>query len=111
MRILIVSDAWRPQVNGVVRTLLRTISVLGQMGHQIEVVGPDRYLSLPCPSYPEIRLAVWPKRQLARIIGNFGPDAIHIATEGPLGLAARAICRRRRLRFTTAYHTQFPEYL
>jgi glycosyltransferase involved in cell wall biosynthesis len=111
MRILIVSDAWRPQVNGVVRTLLRTIAVLDAMGHEIEVVGPDRYRSLPCPSYPEIRLALWPKRELARIIGRFRPDAIHIATEGPLGLAARGLCRRLGLSFTTAYHTQFPEYL
>ncbi|MBI1776625.1 MAG: glycosyltransferase family 1 protein [Proteobacteria bacterium] len=111
MRILIVSDVWHPQVNGVVRTLVRTVAALEGQGHEIEVIGPDRFVSLPCPSYPEIRLALWPKRTLAKAMQRLAPDAIHITTEGPLGLAARRVCRRHRLRFTTAYHTQFPEYL
>ena len=111
MRILIVSDAWHPQVNGVVRTITRTAAALRQMGEEVEVTGPDRHLSIPCPSYPEIRLALWPKRALRRVFDEFRPDALHIATEGPLGVAARRICRARGLRFTTAYHSQFPEYL
>jgi glycosyltransferase involved in cell wall biosynthesis len=110
-RILIISDAWTPQVNGVVRTLTAVAAELSAMGHTVEVIGPDRFRTMPCPTYPEIRLAVLPGRRLAGLIEAFGPDALHIATEGPLGLAARAWARRRGLPFTTAYHTRFPEYL
>jgi glycosyltransferase involved in cell wall biosynthesis len=110
-RILIVSDAWTPQVNGVVRTL-RSITVeMRAMGKVVEIIGPDRFTTLPLPSYPEIRLALLPGRKLARLIDEFEPDALHIATEGPLGLAARAYARRRRIAFTTAFHTRFAEYL
>jgi len=111
VRILIVSDAWFPQVNGVVRTLDTVREKLEDAGHKVGVVSPDMFRSVPCPTYPEIRLALWPGRKLARIADAFGPDAIHIATEGPLGLAARRHCRRRGLRFTTSFHTKFPEYL
>lgn len=111
MRILIVSDAWHPQVNGVVRTLTKTREVLERRGHVVEVIGPEHFRRIPCPSYPEIELAILPYRRLARLIEAFAPDAIHIATEGPLGMAARRYCRRNDLIFTTAYHTKFPEYI
>jgi glycosyltransferase involved in cell wall biosynthesis len=111
MRILIVSDAWLPQVNGVVRTIESTRDELRHRGHAVEVIGPDRFASIPCPTYPEIRLAIGQSRRMARLIDEFDPDAIHISTEGPLGWAARRYCIRRRLSFTTSFHTQFPEYV
>lgn len=111
MRILIVSDAWHPQVNGVVRTLTKTREVLERRGHVVEVVGPEHFRRFPCPTYPEIELSVLPYRRLVKLIGDFAPDAIHIATEGPLGMAARKYCKRNDLIFTTAYHTKFPEYI
>jgi glycosyltransferase involved in cell wall biosynthesis len=111
MRILIVTDAWAPQINGVVRTLLRTRQELEELGHELRVISPDLFANLPCPTYPEIRLAVLPGRRLPKLIDSFQPCAIHIATEGPLGQAARRYCMRRRLPFTTAYHTRFPEYI
>lgn len=110
-RIAIVTDAWRPQVNGVVRTLSTVADELRMLGHVVEVIGPDRFATLPCPTYPDIRLTVLPRRRLAKILDEFEPDALHIATEGPLGYAARAIARRRGWRFTTAFHTRFPEYV
>jgi glycosyltransferase involved in cell wall biosynthesis len=110
-RILIVSDAWTPQVNGVVRTLSTVAGELRAMGHVVEVVGPDRFRTIPCPTYPDIRLSLLPGRRLARIIAAFAPDRLHIATEGPLGMAARGWAMRRRMAFTTSFHTRFPEYL
>lgn len=110
-RILIVSDAWTPQVNGVVRTLSTVATELRAMGHVVEVVGPDRFRTLPCPTYPEIRLSLLPGPRLARIIARFAPDRLHVATEGPLGMAARRWALRRGLAFTTSFHTRFPEYL
>lgn len=110
-RIALVSDAWRPQVNGVVRTLSSTCEALRQRGHVIDIVSPDQFRSVPCPTYGEIRLAIAAPGAVARRIGDFAPDAVHIATEGPLGLAARRHCLRRGISFTTAYHTQFPDYL
>ena len=110
-RILIVTDAWTPQVNGVVRTLRTIAEQLRAMGKTVEVIGPDQFRTVPLPSYPEIRLALLPGRKLARLIAAFAPDALHIATEGPLGAAARAYARRRKLPFTTAFHTRFAEYL
>lgn len=111
MRIVLVSDAWEPQINGVVTTLKRTCEELTALGHTVNVIGPDRFRTLPCPGYRSIRLALLPGRLLARLLGGLEPDAIHIATEGPLGQAARRYCLSRGLDFTTAYHTQFPEYL
>ncbi|HCO44524.1 MAG TPA: alpha-mannosyltransferase [Gammaproteobacteria bacterium] len=111
MKIVLVSDAWQPQVNGVVTTLTRTCAELNALGHQVEVIGPGRFRTLPCPGYPSIRLAVMPGRTLVRLLDTLAPDAIHIATEGPLGQTARRYCLSRQLAFTTAYHTQFPEYL
>jgi glycosyltransferase involved in cell wall biosynthesis len=111
MRILIVSDAWLPQVNGVVRTIESTRDELLGRGHAVDVVGPDRFRSIPCPTYPEIRLAFGQRERMASLIENFDPDAIHISTEGPLGWAARRYCLKRRISFSTAFHTQFPEYV
>ncbi len=111
MRILIVSDAWLPQVNGVVRSLDTVRNhALGQ-GHRVEVIGPDRFRTVPCPTYPQIRLAVGARRRLPRLIRQFDPDAVHIATEGPLGWAARAYCIKHGLTYTTSFHTMFPEYV
>ena len=111
LRIQIVSDAWRPQVNGVVRTLETVAGELRGMGCEVDFITPDRFRTFPCPTYPEIRLAVLPQRRLARFIDGYQPAAIHIATEGPLGHAARRYCLRRGLPFTTAFHTRFPEYV
>ena len=111
MRILVVTDAWVPQINGVVRTLMRTRQEVEALGHRVEIISPDLFTNLPCPTYPEIRLAVLPGRRVTRMIDAFQPCAIHIATEGPLGQAARRYCIKRRLPFTTAYHTRFPEYV
>ena len=111
MNIAIVTDAWLPQVNGVVRTLRRTIDELGKLGHRVEVIAPDGFRTVPCPTYPEIRLALLPGREVARRLRTSAPDAVHISTEGPLGLAARRQCLRQGLPFTTAYHTRFPEYV
>ncbi len=111
MRILIVSDAWEPQVNGVVRTLRTTRDTLIAEGHDAEIIGPDRFRSIPCPTYPEIRLALGVRRKLPKMIDEFAPDAIHIATEGPLGWSARRYCLKRGHEFTTSFHTMFPDYL
>ena len=111
MRIALVTDAWVPQVNGVVRTLAAVTDELRARGHHVQIVSPDQFRSLPCPTYPEIRLALTRARSVGERLAAFGADAIHIATEGPLGWAARRWCLARRRSFTTAYHTQFPEYL
>ena len=110
-RIAIVTDAWLPQMNGVVRTLRATCDALRERGHDVEVISPDQFRSVPCPTYPDIRLAISPPGAVAKRLAALAPDAIHIATEGPLGLAARRHCLAQGLSFTTAYHTQFPEYL
>ena len=110
-RILLVSDAWVPQVNGVVRTLATLARDLGAMGHVVEVIGPERFRTLPCPTYPDIRLALRPGRGLARAVAGFEPEHVHIATEGPLGLAMARLARRRGWRFTTCFATRFPDYI
>ena len=111
MRILIVSDAWHPQVNGVVRTLSMVAAELTAMGHRVEVIGPDRFRTAALPTYRSIRLAVASRRRMGALIEAFRPDALHIATEGPLGHAARGWALRRGVAFTTSFHTRFPEYL
>ncbi|UPY37422.1 glycosyltransferase family 1 protein [Sediminicoccus sp. KRV36] len=111
MKLVIISDAWRPQVNGVVRTLERVAAELIALGDEVEVIGPDRFRSFAMPGYADIRLAVLPRAALARMLDALRPDALHIATEGPLGFAARAICIRRGWRFTTSFHTRFAEYI
>jgi len=110
MRICIVTDAWAPQVNGVVRTLQAVRAELEGQGHVVTVISPDLFRSLPCPTYPEIRLAMARTATIGSRIAAFAPDAIHLATEGPLSLAARRWCLRHDFPFTTAYHTQFPDY-
>ncbi len=111
MKIAIVTDAWRPQTNGVVKTLSTTADGLRALGHTVRMLEPTQFRTFPCPTYPEIRLSWLPYRQLAGLLEDFGPDAIHIATEGTLGAAARKWCLRNRFPFTTSYHTQFPEYV
>ncbi|MHB8286865.1 MAG: glycosyltransferase family 4 protein [Caulobacteraceae bacterium] len=111
MRILLATDAWEPQVNGVVRTLTRTVAECRAMGHLVEVVSPDQFKTLPMPTYPEIRLAIGAHEPMQELFKAFEPEAIHIATEGPVGLAARRLCIEWKLPFTTSYHTRFPEYL
>lgn len=111
MRILIVSDAWYPQVNGVVRTLSTVADELRKTGCRVCVIGPERFRTVPCPTYPDIRLAIDAPLSLPGLMDAYKPDAIHISTEGPLGFCARRYCLRRGLAFTTAYHTKFPEYI
>jgi glycosyltransferase involved in cell wall biosynthesis len=111
MRILLVTDAWKPQINGVVRTLETTQHTLKRRGHEVTILSPEGRATLPCPSYPEIRLTLRPRRAMKAVMSTGPFDAIHIATEGPLGLAARNWCVRRGIPFTTSYHTRFPEYL
>ncbi|MDZ4734952.1 MAG: glycosyltransferase family 1 protein [Rhodospirillaceae bacterium] len=111
MRIAIATDAWFPQVNGVVRTMSRVIAELTGLGHEIAVFGPERFLNTACPTYPEIRLAIAPGRRLGELLEHFRPQAIHVSTEGPIGLAARRYALTLRRPFTTAYHTRFPEYV
>lgn len=110
-RLALVTDAWKPQVNGVVTTLKTTVATLQSSGVQVEVIHPGLFKNFPCPSYPEIRVAWRPAQRVDAILRQFQPGAIHIATEGPLGYTARRWCMAQRLPFTTAYHTQFPEYL
>lgn len=110
-RILIVSDAWLPLTNGVVTTLAQTSRWLQRFGHDVQVLSPQEFRTWPCPSYREIRIAAFPGRAVGRRIEAFRPHALHIATEGPLGWAARRYCLARGLRFTSSYHTQFPQYL
>jgi glycosyltransferase involved in cell wall biosynthesis len=111
MRILLATDAWEPQVNGVVRTLSRTVAECRAMGHEVLVLSPDQFKTVPCPTYPEIRLALGAYEEIQERFKAFEPEAIHIATEGPIGLAARRICVEWKLPFTTSYHTKFPEYV
>ena len=111
MKIAIVTDAWRPQTNGVVKTLSTTADGLRALGHDVTVIEPNQFTTFPCPTYPEIRLAWLPYGRISKLLEDFGPDAIHIATEGTLGGAARKWCLRRGFPFTTSYHTQFPEYV
>lgn len=106
-----MTDAWYPQVNGVVRTLSTLRQRLTEFGHQVILLTPDQFRSVPCPSYAEIRLALAPPRAVDQVLIDAQPDAVHIATEGPLGVLARWRCRRRGLPFTTSYHTRFPEYV
>jgi len=107
----LITDAWEPQVNGVVRTLKTTARELTSMGHEVRFLTPLEFRTLPCPTYPEIRLSLFPQAQVNRTMREFDPDVVHIATEGPLGLAARRFALRHDFPFTTAYHTRFPEYL
>lgn len=110
-KLLLVTDAWHPQVNGVVTSYKHLIPLLEKRGWQVFVVHPGLFTTIALPFYKEIRLAIFPRRHLEKIVSEFSPDAIHIAVEGPLGFAARGICRRKNLSFTTAYHTHFQLHL
>lgn len=111
MRILIVSDAAPPQVNGVVRTLASTRGELERLGHSVQMLTPQGLRTVPCPTYPEVRLALHARWAVERALSDFVPQAVHIATEGPLGWAARRLLGRRRWPFTTSFHTRFAEYV
>jgi len=111
MRIALVTDAWAPQVNGVVRTLMTTCEALRRRGHVVMTVTPADFRTIPCPSYPEIRLSLAGARTVGQRLGHFGADAVHIATEGPLGWAARRWCLSQGMPFTTSFHTRFPDYV
>jgi glycosyltransferase involved in cell wall biosynthesis len=111
MRILIATDAWRPQINGVVRTYEKLAEECARLGATIEFLTPATFRTLPCPTYPEIRLALLRRRDAAQAIAAFQPDYVHIATEGPIGLATRGHCLSAGRPFTTSYHTRFPEYV
>ena len=111
MKLVLITDAWQPQVNGVVTTLVELVRELQKLGHEIEVIHPGMFRTRPCPGYAGIDLAIRPKKILAQLLLNSQADAIHIATEGPLGWAARGYCVKHGLAFTTAFHTKFPEIL
>ena len=111
MKLLLVTDAWHPQVNGVVTTLVELLSYVKKTGHEVEVIDPSLFKTRPCPGYAGIDLAINPKKQVFKIMQASNADCIHIATEGPLGWAARAYCIKNKLAFTTAFHTKFPEIL
>ena len=111
MRIALVSDAWAPQVNGVVRTLATTVAAVRARGHDVTILSPDLFRTVPCPTYPAIRLAIGCGGRVSAMLDEARPDAVHIATEGPLGWAARRWCLRRRFPFTTSFHTHFAQYL
>jgi glycosyltransferase involved in cell wall biosynthesis len=111
VRIAIATDAWTPQVNGVVRTLQMVRAELERLGHEVLIVSPDLFYSVPCPTYPEIRLAFASTYTVGKMLEDFAPHAIHLATEGPVCVAARRWCLSREFPFTTAYHTQFPDYV
>jgi glycosyltransferase involved in cell wall biosynthesis len=111
MRVMVATDAWRPQVNGVVRTLNSLARAAAKLGVTIEFLSPDGFPSFPVPTYPGLRLALPSRRRIAARIDEIAPDAIHIATEGPIGFAVRNYCRRHNRPFTTSYTTRFPEYI
>lgn len=111
MKLALVTDAWHPQVNGVVTTLVELVDGLRKLGIEVLVLHPGLLANRPCPGYPGIDLAVRPYRGLKRMLDEFQPDAVHLATEGPMGWAGRKVCRKNGWNFTTAFHTKFPEIL
>jgi glycosyltransferase involved in cell wall biosynthesis len=112
MKVLVISDAWHPQINGVVRTYEYLLQELEARGHQTHVIGPgDFSRQIPMPGYGEIKLALMPYKELSHMIEAYKPDSIHIATEGPLGWAGRKYCQAHHLPFSTSYHTHFPDYV
>jgi glycosyltransferase involved in cell wall biosynthesis len=110
MRIAIATDAWTPQVNGVVRTLSTTVNALIERGHDVELITPNQFYTVPMPGYREIRLAVAPRFGARRALAEFNPDIVHISTEGPIGWSARSWCLAHDRPFTSAFHTRFPDY-
>lgn len=110
MKIAIATDAWYPQVNGVVRTLAATVAELDRRGYEVELITPERFTTVPMPGYSTIRLALAPRFSARKMLDAFAPDIVHIPTEGPIGWSARSWCLARGVPFTTAFHTHFPEY-
>jgi glycosyltransferase involved in cell wall biosynthesis len=110
MRIAIATDAWFPQVNGVVRSLAATVSELDRRGYEVELITPDRFRTMPMPGYASIRLAMLPRFNARKLLGSFAPDIVHIATEGPIGWSARGWCKAHGVPFSSAFHTRFPDY-
>ena len=110
LKVVVATDAWKPQLNGVVRTLDTLGQILTRFGNEVLYITPNDFKSVPMPSYPEIRLSLMPNRKVVKILNAFQPDAIHIATEGPIGRATRRFCKRRGYPFTTSFHTRFAEY-
>ena len=110
MKIAIATDAWAPQVNGVVRTLEMTVKLLRTRGHDVTVISPDQFRTVPCPGYGEIRLALAPRFGLRKALAQLQPDIVHISTEGPIGWSTRRWCMTHGVPFTTAFHTRFPDY-
>lgn len=111
MKIAIATDAWHPQINGVVRTYENIVENLKYSGHQVLLITPMDFFTVPCPTYPSIKLAILPGGAVKKQLRSFNPDAIHIATEGPIGIATRSYCLKNNIPFTTSFHTQFPEYI
>ncbi len=111
MKIALATDAWFPQVNGVVRTLAATVDELDRRGYEVELITPQRFTTVPMPGYSSIRLALAPRFSARRMLDSFAPDIVHIATEGPIGWSARGWCKARGVPFTSAFHTRFPDYL
>jgi glycosyltransferase involved in cell wall biosynthesis len=111
MRILVATDAWHPQVNGVVRTLTMMAEAASAFGVEVSFLTPLSFRTVAMPSYPDLRLALPGRAKIARMIAEARPDSIHIATEGPIGLSVRRYCRQQKLPFTTSFHTRFPEYI
>ena len=111
MRLVLVTDAWFPQVNGVVNSLHHVVTRLRCRGDQVTLVAPERFRTVPCPTYPEIRLSLAAAGAVSRLIDESGADFVHVATEGPLGWLARRHCLKAKRGFTTSYHTRFPEYV
>ncbi len=110
MRLALATDAWSPQVNGVVRTLSATVAELDRRGHEVELITPQRFLTVPLPGYASIRVAMAPRFGVRRMLDAYAPELVHISTEGPIGWSARGWCQSRGVPFTTAFHTRFPEY-
>lgn len=110
MKLLLATDAWHPQVNGVVTTLTRLCEELPKLGVETTFLAPDRFRTLPLPGYRSIRVALVCPSRIAAMVADARPDWIHIATEGPIGWAVRRYCRAHERAFTTSYHTKFPEY-
>lgn len=110
MKIAIATDAWYPQVNGVVRTLAATVAELDRRGYEVELITPERFTTVPMPGYSSIRLALAPRFSARKMLDAFAPDIVHIPTEGPIGWSARSWCLSRGIPFTTAFHTHFPDY-
>ncbi len=111
LKVALATDAWFPQVNGVVRTLAATVAELDRRGYEVELITPQRFATLPMPGYSQIRLALAPRFTARRLLDAFKPDIVHIATEGPIGWSARGWCKSRGVPFTSAFHTRFPDYL